>query len=247
MRMPGLWLVCPHDWVMADDAFAGQLALRERLVAECRDAVIGCLPEAGAAAQELLEALLHELPEQGWHRAGDILTRPDGVRVKPDRDDPLGSCARLVQEDFAILQPDGQGAHVMTAGVVCFPALWTLREKLGRTLGGLHAPVASFDADMTGRVERVFASLRPEIALQRGNVLIYTDARLHQPAREGAPKILAPGRERLVRIERQTLRRLPVSGAVVFSIHTCLMPVAWLTEQDRSMLVQLRPEAVSGG
>jgi hypothetical protein len=36
----------------------------------------------------------------------------------------------------------------LTAAILCFPASWTLAEKLGRPLGAIHGPVAGYDPGM---------------------------------------------------------------------------------------------------
>jgi len=137
-----------------------------------------------------------------------------------DRAHPLRSLGLLVQEDFCILQkPQGSDEHVLTGAVLCFPSSWTLADKLGKPLLRIHAPVASYDAQMGARVQRMFDAIRPEQPLWRANLLRYTNPALYQPRPEFAPKDKRDDGD-FVRSERQCLLRLPLSRAVVFSIHT---------------------------
>jgi dimethylamine monooxygenase subunit A len=219
-----------------DEAHAGQMALRDRLLAGRRDA--GPCAAAGAedAAAEVLETVLAHLPS-GFTWSGRAVTRPDGVRVDLDADTPLATAARLVQEDLCILEkPVGAGEHVLTAACLCFPASWTLAEKIGRPLGAIHGPVATYRAEMTARVQRMFDAIRPGRPLWRQNALLYARPDLHQPRREAEPRVPPKSRPDFLRSERQCLLRLPRTGAVLFSIHTWVLPFAALTAEQAAAL-----------
>jgi hypothetical protein len=47
-----------------------------------------------------------------------------------------------LQEDFALMVPDHSGELTAQVLSVCFPSGWDPREKLGRSLAQIHAPVA---------------------------------------------------------------------------------------------------------
>ncbi|MEL6318285.1 MAG: DUF3445 domain-containing protein, partial [Pseudomonadota bacterium] len=167
----------------------------------------------------------------GFRREGAEIARPDGGRVAAEGGG-VGALGRLVQEDFLLLTPGADGAPRLTAAALCFPSRWALGEKLGRPLDEIHAPAPGYAGRLSAGVDRVFAALHPERPLQRLNFgVIDTDA-LHLPdARARAP--LAPGADPAtlqswLRVERQTLRRLPETRAAVFSVKTYLTPVAAL-------------------
>jgi hypothetical protein len=228
-RLPGMQPLDMADWLGADEAFAGQMALRDRLIAEQRAEVVAQTDGAGEAAAELLETVLAHLP-QGASRKGDAVTRPDGVTVDLAADDPLVTAGRLVQEDLCLLQkPDGAGEHVLTAAILCFPASWTLAEKIGRPLVAIHTPVARYTGDIAARVQRLFDAIRPERPLWRQNALFYATPELFHPRSEAEPRVVPETRPDYLRSERQCLIRLPRTGAVVFSIHTSVLPVTALT------------------
>lgn len=223
-RLPGIQPAAPGDWLRVDDAFAAQMALRDRLIAEIPDKVHGLLPRAEAAAQELLALVLGVLPDiAGYLVTPDWVTRPDGVRVPLDHSAPLLTLGRLVQEDFALHLPQGQ-EHALTAAILCFPASWTLAEKIGRPLSAIHTPVAVYDSDLARRVQRMFTALRPGQILWRANALLYADPSLFHPRLENAPRERV-GERKYLRSERQCLLKLPDSGAVVFSIHTTVVHI----------------------
>lgn len=224
-RLPGTRPFDMADWLDIDSAYAGQMALRDRLLSDQRDAVLWLDPAAWAAAQELMALVLDHLPGS-FCREGDAMTRPDGVRVALDDSDPLGTLGRLVQEDLCILKKDGD-EHGLRGAVLCFPASWMLAEKAGRPLVGIHAPVRDYDTDLAKRVQRLFDGIKPGRPLWRFNALWYDDPALYQPRSEHARRD-APGSAEapFMRSERQCLLRLPKTGAVVFSIHTYVVPRA---------------------
>ncbi|GGD98716.1 Protein of unknown function [Gemmobacter megaterium] len=222
-RLPGIQPVAPGDWLRVDEAFAGQMAERDRLIRTCPETVHALMAPAQEAASELLELVLPQLPALGHHMGHGSVTRPDGVTVPLDRAAPLLTLGRLVQEDFCIHLPQGS-EHALMAAILCFPASWTLAEKIGRPLTGIHTPVAVYDAALAARVQRLFDAIRPEQPLWRANALLYEDPSLHQPRREGEERPRPQSRNYL-RTERQCLVRLEKTRAVVFSIHTSIVHI----------------------
>ncbi|MGI3171427.1 heme-dependent oxidative N-demethylase family protein [Pseudooceanicola sp. C21-150M6] len=222
LRLPGTRPLGTENWLLRDDAFAAQMALRDRLIAQSRERVIGLLPEGQAAALELLDTVLRHLgADAGYIVLAEAVRRPDGVMVTLDRSDPLGTLGRLVQSDFCLLEKtEGQAEHVLTGAVLCFPAGWTLAEKLGRPLIRIHKPVPAYDETLAKRVQRLFDGVQVGRPLWRFNHLGYVDPALFQPRREGENKYGAKREHRYIRSERQTMLRLPETGAVVFGIHT---------------------------
>ena len=217
--LPGMQPVGQVDWVTVDDAYGAQLAEKARLLQK-RDLVLRVLPEGQAAAVEALREVLKLLAARAdFGVVGDRVTRPDGVTVHVDAGDPMAGLARLLQEDICILERSGD-EHVMTAALLCFPASWTLDEKIGKPLTGIHRPVPEYDGDVAARVQRLFDGVQVGNPIWRANLLRYEDASLFQPCREDAPRAVGSDDSRFERSERQTLFRLPKSRAVVFAIHT---------------------------
>ena len=259
-RLPGILPLDPADWLEVDEAYDGQMALRDRLIAERREKVHGLLPRGRAAAEELYDRVLADLPGLGFRLEGNTAMRPDGLSVSLDRGQPLLTLGRLCQQDFCLMQPggpgedgpgengpgedgpgedgpgeDGPGEHVLTGAILCFPAGWTLAEKLGRPMLRIHRPVARYTPDVGRRVQRLFDAIRVEQPLWRMNAH-RSRAPLFNPmledrkvADDGAPMPY-------VRCERQCLLRLPRTGAVVFSIHTLVVRAEDLTPDQAAAL-----------
>ena len=236
-RLPGVMPLPRAEWLLLDDAYAAQMAERAHLMATRPDDVLAILPEAQAAAEELLAEVLRDLPQHGFRLTPEQITRPDGLCIQPDPARPFWTLSHLLQADFCILQKQGN-EHVLTGAVLCFPSSWTLREKLGKPMMRIHVPVESYDAGMGARVQRMFDLMRPEQPLWRANLLRYTNPALYQPRAEFAPKDKS-GDGDYIRSERQCLLKLPRSGAVVFSIHTAQVRRADLTPAQAAALAEI--------
>ena len=236
-RLPGIQPLDPSDWLQVDDAYAGQMALRDRLIAEREAAVHGLLPQAEDAARELYDRVLGELPRLGFRLGAGTALRPDGVTVPLDRDRPLITLGRLCQEDFCLMQPGEGGEHVLTGAILCFPAGWTLAEKLGRAMLRIHVPVPKYGDDVARRVQRLFDAMRVDQPLWRANAH-HSRAPLFNPLREDAPKDRTEGEMPFIRSERQCLLKLPRTGAVVFSIHTWRVRLSDLTSEQAAALAE---------
>jgi hypothetical protein len=222
-RLPGTRPLDPADWLVTDEAHAGQMALRDELVARHRDEVIVLDPAARPVARELLEEVLIALESRPGYCKGECaVRRPDGTTVEVDLSDPLGTLGRLVQEDFCLLEKRGE-EHVLTGAVLCFPSRWVLAEKFLRPLVRIHAPVVPYDDDVARRVQRLFDGVRAGRPLWRANLVRHRDPTLFQPVKEAAKIREEVGDEPYLRSERQCILRLPRAGAMVFSIHTTLV------------------------
>ena len=239
-RLPGTLPLAGGEWTCVDDAFAGQMAERDRLIAAHPDLVHALQDRAKPASQELYETVLNALRlRPGYNVSAQTVCRPDGVVVPLNPSEPLLTLGRLVQEDLCLLeQTDAE--HVLTGAILCFPASWTLAQKLGRPMTQIHVPVESYTDDIARRVQRLFDAIRPEQPLWRANSLIYDDATLHQPRREGERRP-RPVAKTYARSERQCLIRLPQTRAVVFAIHTYVVAMSDLPPDVAQGLRDLHP------
>jgi len=234
-RLPGIMPIEIPDWLEVDSAYAGQMALRDRLIADRPEAVLALAPEAEAAAAELYEMVLPLLPSLGFQIEGGEALRPDGVSVPLDPAQPLATLGRLVQEDLCLMRESDDG-HVLAGAVLCFPAGWTLAEKFGRPMMGIHRPVKIYTEDVGKRVQRLMDAVQPGRVLMRGTAH-HSNAPLFNPRSEAqgrAPEGSLP----LIRVERQGLLRLPRTGYVLFSIHTYVVPEAALSDEQARLLAE---------
>lgn len=226
--MMGLMPLAPAEWIEMDRRLAADLAEKRRLL-ETRPAdVFAALPEAAAPAAELLEMLADHLLRHHatvFSREGDhLLNGATGERwdLTHPALHPLDLAGRLVQEDLCLLLP-AEESYRLVAASLCSPARWRLVDKIGRAMGAIHAPVPGYAEKLLRPVDRFFTVLSPERAVWRLNWSIADDPAPFQPvAAPAAADITAEtaGKRLWLRVERQTLRRMPSTDAVVFTIRT---------------------------
>jgi hypothetical protein len=231
----GLKALDLREWIEIDEHFEGQLAERRRLLDQRQGEVLGALPESAAGQAEVLELLLDHLPQrfpEHYRRTnGELINLVTGERFELAawRAAPLELAGRLVQEDLCLLQHGGP-AYRLVAGVLCFPSHWRLADKLGRPLEVIHEPVPGFADGLAVTVDRFFANLQVVRPVWRVNwSLVDTPQLFLPPEHRAARKAIAAeraGEQLWLRVERQTLRRLPRSGDVLFGIRTHLAPLA---------------------
>ena len=201
----GLNALDPADWLWRDEHFAAETAERQRLVAERPDEVLAMLPEAAPAVAELVAMVEAHLG------------------LEPSGAASLGALAGLAQEDFCVMQRRPDGDYALTAALLCAPSHWRLAEKLGRPMREIHGPVPGFAARLAGAADRFLGSLTVERPVWRANwSVVESPVLFHPQPRVPVPGLTAENAGELLwlRVERQTLRRLPASGAVIFTIRT---------------------------
>jgi hypothetical protein len=234
-RLPGIQPVEGRDWLRVDEAYGPQMALRDRLIAAQPEVVHALLPAARPAADELYRTVLDWVAgEPGFAVTPSHVTRPDGVTVALDPSEPLLTLGRLVQQDLCLMEANG-AEYDLTGAILCFPASWTLAQKIGRPMTGIHQPVEIYDEQLAARVHRLLAAIRPEQPLWRMNFFTYDSFHLHHPRVEGDWRRQPTGKS-YVRCERQTLLRLPQTRAVLFAIHTIVVDAKQISVEDYAAL-----------
>ncbi len=188
-RLPGLLPVEGDAWLLRDEVFGAQMAERDRLLATDAPGY-GMMPQARDAAVEVYDMVLAKLRQDpGYAISVHTARRPDGVEVRLDRSQPLQTLGRVVQEDLCLMVPDGQGAHILGGAILCFPASWTLAEKLGRAMVRIHAPVPEYDESIARRVQRVLDGVQVGRPMWRMNHNLYASADLFHPRAEADPRM----------------------------------------------------------
>ena len=223
-NLPGIAPLAADGWLIEDEAFNDQMGERDRLISVMPERVFADSGAAPEAKQEVLDEVLGILRSRSSYKVNPReVIRPDGVIV-PLGGDPLLNAARLVQEDLCLHEKRGD-EHVLTAAVLCFPASWTLAEKVGRPLSGVHATVDEYNADIVKRVQRLFDGIQAGRPVWRFNLLQYVQPDLFQPRTETDARSADEhyGSGAYTRTEHQALVRMPKSGAVLFAIHTYIL------------------------
>jgi hypothetical protein len=216
-------------WLELDEDLPSDLLEKRRLLQEQRDQVFVELPSSRPAQREVLErvteSLLHEHPGL-YSRSGPHLElRFSGQRLDLEdaRVPPLELSAQCVQEDLCVMEKR-EGDWCLTAAAVCFPTRWDLPSKLGLPMTEVHEPVPDYREVLGQSAKLFFDGMKPKGVFRRGNWSLLDDAALFQPVRQlrsRADPALSEhnaGESLWLRVEHQTLQRLPRTGAVLFGI-----------------------------
>lgn len=227
--------LAPGDWLQPDEKLEAELAEKDRLIAERREEVIAELPGSEAAQAELLARLTAFLPAHFpaiYRQAGGRMQIGEGRFVALSNRPAIETAGCLVQEDFCILQSSAEGEpYCLTAASLCFPARWRLADKMGKPMTAIHGPVPLYADKMARQVDRFFQHLKAEKPVWRINWSLLDDPALFQPTGHGRtaedPRFRSEtiGQNVWFRSERQTLVRLPETGAIVFGIRTYQAPL----------------------
>ncbi|WP_374575264.1 heme-dependent oxidative N-demethylase subunit alpha family protein [Phenylobacterium sp.] len=143
---------------------------------------------------------------------------------------PIYAAARRLSDDLCLMEKTG-GAWRLAALSLSAGSFFSASDVIGQSLSELHGPVTGFQDRFLTRVQRIFDGLRPGLILERRNWSVVNSAELSAP--DPAPMRariadIAPedvGRALFTRVERQTLRRLPRTGGVLFTIRVWLSPL----------------------
>lgn len=152
---------------------------------------------------------------------------------------PLLSAAARVSDDLVVIARGRNGAWRAGALVLCAPTFFSIDRAFDDSLTGLHGPVPG-GARLANRIGRIFDNLADGLVLERfnwtlqaGDQRFVPDAAPMRARADAAPAEQAKDTLH-VRVERQTITRLPETGAVVFTIRICLDPVSALDDEDRA-------------
>jgi hypothetical protein len=260
----GLEALDLHDWIEVDDRSDAELGEKERLLDAQHGAVFDSLPESQEGSEEVLELLVEHLPARFpdlYRRDGDEIVHLQGSRrwaLTEGALHPLDLAGRMVQEDLCLMREDAEsGLYRLVAASLCFPTAWTLADKIGRSLGTIHAPIPNYESQLSSTMDRYFARIRVDHPVSRLNWGLMGSPELFQPKgriksdlREGITADNA-GDRLWVRVERQTLRRLPRSRDILFTIRIYVRPLRDLSqraEETARMAAAVRsaPSEVAG-
>lgn len=165
------------------------------------------------------------------------------ITQRPLPENPIITCSRLTQDDLALMfeKPDGQ--YYLLAGAILLAGFWRLEDKFGLPLSQIHTSgsVPGFETKLEKGMLNFFRRIQPSDPVLRNNYFIQVDDDLAWSSSIGsedseevswntAEKNKAIGNH-FFRSERQSLRRLPRSGAVVFTIRTYFEPVTEIVKE----------------
>lgn len=238
----GLKPLDPARWLEVDEHRDAYLAEKRRLYAELPDKIFVAEPGTREAQQEVLDLVADHLAR---HHPGLV----EGTPGSGAGEAPLKAASLLVQEDLVLMR-SGEDGWRLAAASLCFPSSWSLAEKFGKPLQDIHVPVPGFGrgtrtADI---INRIFDNMQVAQPVERMNWSLQAGAALYMPLSnagridraERKPSRFPAGDIAagcFIRVERQTLRKLPGSGDILFTIRIHLDAMKQLeSHPDRAAL-----------
>jgi dimethylamine monooxygenase subunit A len=222
----------PEDrWLLRDHLAPDELLLRRRLLAEQRAHVFACSPQAEQPAREVDHLV------DRW-----LATHVEGSALSPESEaeHPLARAGGRVQEDLCLMVRHDD-AWRLEGAVLCFPSLLLLSEKLGLPTALVHQPVPYYAEELSQKVDTMFDRFPVGKVVWRRNVSVWPALVLWAPCHRLDPSLYADVSPQdgvpplWIRSERQTLRRLPDTGAILFTIRVQSVPIAVLAHRpDRA-------------
>lgn len=215
----GLSPIAPALW-LTPDGEAASLPAKRALMVQRWEEVYASLGNPAAQAAEA--------------EAAAVISAALGPQ-----DQGFAAVGAAVSDDLVVLcsVPEGGGqGFAVSSALLCSPTYFSAAEALGKTLPQLHGPVPDQlgpgGAQALGaRIGRVFQGLRPGQVLERFNWTVqagdtrFTPSGAEVRARAQAAPASAAAELLHLRVERQTIVKLPATGAVLFTIRVALDPL----------------------
>ncbi|ODV81030.1 uncharacterized protein CANTADRAFT_46596 [Suhomyces tanzawaensis NRRL Y-17324] len=237
-----------NHWLDMDKYYIHYIEEKKRIWMKYGKQNIDWLPESEDACLELMEMVMDHMVARypllfTVLKHGTYDSKPGSGRIikneitheildmtYPLKEHPLLYVSKVAKEDFYVAQKNPEdGKHYLVAAAVPFPGgLFGIDEKLGKNLDVIHADVPYYKEKLQKSMERWFDRMKASDPVERASWYVTWDHKLktnnvyqlpqHNPNSEADLKSTDP-REFNVRVERQTLRRLPKSKAIIFTNH----------------------------
>ena len=245
----GLLKIPDAEWFEIFDLKERALQLMEKrkFLASIHKEVFIADASALKASKDILSLMLENLIT---YRPDFYALNKDTIELKPHKNfageefstdlktngmHPLDLAARLVQEDLIIMLPPNkeQKGWWLAAGCLAFPSRWNLKDKYKKTMDAIHAPVPFYKDQLKTPTNRFFDQMPFDDIFARRNWSLHDTPSLRQ---DGTKSIVENTKinsknagERLwLRVERQTLRKLKGTGAILFTIRIHIRPLKQL-------------------
>jgi len=150
------------EWIELDNEYLTYHSLKAARIADRGEICIKTDPRAWGAAVELLEEMAGYLSERypslfSLETTTTTTTTDAGKEIillknlvtneefdvgsltrNGEKEDPMTLCARLVQDDLAIMMEGEDGQYYLLAGAILLAGFWKLEDKFGMGLSEIH-------------------------------------------------------------------------------------------------------------
>lgn len=247
-----------NHWLDMDKYYVHYIQEKKRIWKKFGKQNIDWLPESYDACFELMDYVVEHMIKR-YPLLFTVLLREKGLILKnevtgeildmtlPLKEHPLMYVTKVAKEDFYVVLKNAEtGVHYLAAAAVPFPGgSFGICDKLGKTLDVIHEDVPYYKEKLQKSMEKWFSRMTAEDPVERASWYITWDHKLKVNNVYQLPKFKdisleiseTDPKQFNVRVERQTLRRLPKSQAIIFTNH----PVFYSIEEmkDEPMVPSL--------
>ncbi|TFK25077.1 hypothetical protein FA15DRAFT_379502 [Coprinopsis marcescibilis] len=232
MRLESDW------WIELESTYIQRVAQRKELHSKYGHTILNYLPGSELACRELMFTVIDFLQKRYpfqfsfQPRSGLFENKILGIIEDVNNVEPLFFLLNHVPEDFMIVQKDSStNKYHLRAGVSCSAIGWNMKDKMGKPLHEVHQPVPLYEQSLRHSMDRYFDKLSCDKPIQRGSWTFEAGQPLFLQVEDpgyAAHKQYNPElriEDVHLRVDWQTLRRLPESGAIVFNFKALFTPV----------------------
>ena len=216
-----------NDWLQVDGSREEDLLLKKK------GPVGNHLNGSESTSKKLLETI------ESW-----LIQRSVSIPELDVSLHPIDRCGRLVQEDVCLMERISE-SWILTAASVCFPTHWDPFSKIGLALDQIHQPVPRYEQDLMPRPGNFMDRISDGMIVARTgwSLTASSDLALNYEDRVVDKHLEKDPSELIVRVERQTLRKVPKSEAIAFTIRIHRWPLNVIREDAelaKDLLVSLK-------
>lgn len=241
------WIELDNEWFKYHDR-------KVERISERRDELLGTQDDVWDAAIELLMEFREFLPtryptlfkktEKGINNivTGEVFEF-NNIPKSEFKKDPMEMAALMVQDDLAILKEDENGQYILKGGAIMLAGFWRFKDKKNLPLSAIHTTgdVPKYNEILKRPMEKFFSRLTCDKPVVRNNYFLQTDSDLAWSSSIGSEEVQEVGwntakpatdiNNIYYRSERQSVRRLPITGCVIFTIRTYFLPVTEMCKE----------------
>ena len=244
-----------HFLIPDNKYMASDLDRKEKVLASFRDVRSVMEPSSLDAQQEVLELFTSYLPTRHADKYSyDPNSNSMTIHATNQthcldywNDRPLELCARMVQEDLVLMRPSAEDETCCMAAATVVFSFNDVSQKLGTNTHFIHKPVPGYEKHLSKAVYRSLKSLKPEKPMWRNNwFMVSSDSMVDENNELNKEESQHDdiGNRFFIKVEYQTIRRLPKTGYLLFTIRNFTHPMASLKhvppKAARTLAVSIR-------